>query len=199
MRASALKSRRAQIRLAYGRVSFGSAFKANIARTSLATQAGSFNLSRGGCAGGRPSKGAHRGATVSPTNWFASNDHEAGRLLVRLGPRSGASFAPQPSSKPCLGSSPVASGRQRHDPMKVLRGKKALVTGAASGIGRAIALALAREGVDLYLVDIDDLKIDPVAREARAHGVEVRTVHCDLARPKRSPLWWKTCFADGVD
>ena len=68
--------------------------------------------------------------------------------------------------------------------MKVLRGKKALVTGAASGIGRAIALALAREGVDLYLVDIDDLKIDPVAREARAHGVEVRTVHCDLARPE---------------
>jgi 3-oxoacyl-[acyl-carrier protein] reductase len=68
--------------------------------------------------------------------------------------------------------------------MKVLRGKKALVTGAASGIGRAIALALAREGVDLYLVDIDDLKIDPVAREARGHGVEVRTVHCDLARPE---------------
>ncbi len=43
--------------------------------------------------------------------------------------------------------------------MKVLRGKRALVTGAASGIGRSIALALAREGVDLYLVDIDDMKV----------------------------------------
>src|SRR5262245_48444274 len=79
---------------------------------------------------------------------------------------------------------PGASGRQRRDPMKVLRGKKALVTGAASGIGRAIALALAREGVDLYLVDIDDRKIDAVAGEARRHGVEVRPVHCDLAQPK---------------
>ena len=69
--------------------------------------------------------------------------------------------------------------------MKVLRGKKALVTGAASGIGRSIALALAREGVDLYLVDIDDLKIDGVMREARSHGIEVRTARCDLARAWR--------------
>jgi 3-oxoacyl-[acyl-carrier protein] reductase len=69
--------------------------------------------------------------------------------------------------------------------MKVLRGKKALVTGAASGIGRSIALALAREGVDLYLVDIDDMKIDRVACEARGHGIEVRTAHCDLAQPKQ--------------
>lgn len=68
--------------------------------------------------------------------------------------------------------------------MKALRGKKALVTGAASGIGRSIALALAREGVDLYLVDIDDLKIEEAAREARSHGVEARTAHCDLAHPE---------------
>ena len=40
--------------------------------------------------------------------------------------------------------------------MKILRGKKAIVTGAASGIGRAIALALAKEGVDLCLLDIDE-------------------------------------------
>src|SRR5438128_11333663 len=59
--------------------------------------------------------------------------------------------------------------------MKVLRGKRALVTGAASGIGRSIALALAREGVDLYLVDIDDMKVDRVACDARRDGVEVRT------------------------
>jgi NAD(P)-dependent dehydrogenase (short-subunit alcohol dehydrogenase family) len=69
--------------------------------------------------------------------------------------------------------------------MKFLRGKKALVTGAASGIGRSIALALAREGVDLYLVDIDDVKIDRVASDARRHSIEVRTAHCDLTRPEQ--------------
>ena len=67
--------------------------------------------------------------------------------------------------------------------MKVIRGRKALVTGAASGIGRAIALALAREGADLYLVDIDQAKLEDAAREARSHGVEVITAICDLAKP----------------
>src|SRR5215475_5059129 len=44
--------------------------------------------------------------------------------------------------------------------MKVIRKKKALVTGAASGIGRAIALALATEGADLYLVDVDGERLE---------------------------------------
>lgn len=39
--------------------------------------------------------------------------------------------------------------------MKILRGRTAFVTGAASGIGRAIALALAQEGVNLVLTDHD--------------------------------------------
>jgi short-subunit dehydrogenase len=69
--------------------------------------------------------------------------------------------------------------------MKVLRGKKALVTGAASGIGRSIALALAREGVDLYLVDIDEMKVGLVGSDARRHGVEVRTAQCDVAKPEQ--------------
>ena len=36
-----------------------------------------------------------------------------------------------------------------------LGGKAAIVTGAASGIGRAIALVLSREGADLVLADLD--------------------------------------------
>jgi 3-oxoacyl-[acyl-carrier protein] reductase len=76
-------------------------------------------------------------------------------------------------------------GVQHLTKMKVLRGKKALVTGAASGIGSSIALALAREGVDLYLVDIDDIMIDSVAHEARRYGIEVRTAICDLAQPEQ--------------
>jgi len=65
--------------------------------------------------------------------------------------------------------------------MHTLRGKKALVTGAATGIGRAIAIGLAREGVHLYLVDVDDVSLESAARKARSHGVEVVTRHCDLA------------------
>ena len=65
--------------------------------------------------------------------------------------------------------------------MNTLRGKKALITGAASGIGRAIAIGLAREAVHLYLVDVDDVSLESVAREARSHGIEVVTRCCDLA------------------
>jgi 3-oxoacyl-[acyl-carrier protein] reductase len=69
--------------------------------------------------------------------------------------------------------------------MQVIRGKKALVTGAASGIGRAIALALAREGAAIYLVDIDEVKLAAVAREVQAFGVKVVTSICDLAQPSQ--------------
>jgi short-subunit dehydrogenase len=67
--------------------------------------------------------------------------------------------------------------------MKVIRGKSALVTGAASGIGRAIALELAREGARLYLLDIDEAGLAAVANEVRSLGVEVETRRCDLAQP----------------
>jgi len=67
--------------------------------------------------------------------------------------------------------------------MRLLRGKKALITGAASGIGRAISIALAREGVDLYLVDLNDANLAAAAAEARGHGVEVVSRHCDLSDP----------------
>ena len=67
--------------------------------------------------------------------------------------------------------------------MKTIRGKKALVTGAASGIGRGIALALAREGADLYLIDVDEVGLTAVASEATALGVSAVTDRCDLSQP----------------
>lgn len=67
--------------------------------------------------------------------------------------------------------------------MRTIRGSKAMVTGAAAGIGRAIALALAREGADLFLVDIDAEGLDGVAREARREGVTVIAAIHDLAEP----------------
>ena len=60
-----------------------------------------------------------------------------------------------------------------------LQGKAAIVTGAASGIGRAIACALSREGADLVLADIDADGCErtlALMREARpdARGVVIR-------------------------
>jgi 3-oxoacyl-[acyl-carrier protein] reductase len=69
--------------------------------------------------------------------------------------------------------------------MKTIRGKKALVTGAASGIGRAIALALAREGAALYLLDVDAANLAAVAAEARQDGAAVVDSVCDLSQPEQ--------------
>jgi 3-oxoacyl-[acyl-carrier protein] reductase len=65
--------------------------------------------------------------------------------------------------------------------MRTIRGKKALVTGAASGIGRAIALTLARQGADLYLLDVNQADLSVVADEARDYGVTVIAAFCDVA------------------
>jgi 3-oxoacyl-[acyl-carrier protein] reductase len=69
--------------------------------------------------------------------------------------------------------------------MRSIRGRKALVTGAAAGIGRAIALALAGEGADLFLIDIDAERLETVAREARGYGVAVIADICDLSEQEQ--------------
>ena len=51
-----------------------------------------------------------------------------------------------------------------------LSGKIALVTGAAQGIGRGIALRLAKDGADIALVDLNLEKLGQVAEEIKALG-----------------------------
>lgn len=65
--------------------------------------------------------------------------------------------------------------------MAGLEGKTAVVTGATSGIGRAIALALAREGVRLGLVGRDRRRLEEVAREAASSSPGVEPLAADLA------------------
>jgi len=54
---------------------------------------------------------------------------------------------------------------------KILEGRRAVVTGAGSGIGAAIALAYARAGADLLLADLDDTRAEAVAVRCREAGV----------------------------
>jgi NAD(P)-dependent dehydrogenase (short-subunit alcohol dehydrogenase family) len=71
----------------------------------------------------------------------------------------------------------------RGTPMQRIDGKLALVTGAASGIGRATALALAHQGANLFLVDINQPQLAEAADEARQLGVHVDARVCDVSRP----------------
>lgn len=57
-------------------------------------------------------------------------------------------------------------------------GKRTLVTGAASGIGRAVALKLAREGAVLYLTDVNADGLADTVATARAAGAEVAGYRC---------------------
>jgi NAD(P)-dependent dehydrogenase (short-subunit alcohol dehydrogenase family) len=67
--------------------------------------------------------------------------------------------------------------------MRDMAGKTALVTGVASGIGRAIALRFAAEGVRLFLVDIDEVGLASTVEHVRAEGVEVIGRRCDVGDP----------------
>jgi len=65
-----------------------------------------------------------------------------------------------------------------------LKGKVALVGGASSGLGRAIALELAAEGCDLAIIARGADRLQAVAEEiVRLHGVRVVTIPSDLAEP----------------
>jgi short-subunit dehydrogenase len=66
--------------------------------------------------------------------------------------------------------------------MKVIRGKTTVVTGAGSGLGRAIALRLAKEGANLHLLDIDLPAAEGVAGECRSLGVRAIAARCDLSQ-----------------
>jgi short-subunit dehydrogenase len=78
--------------------------------------------------------------------------------------------------------------------MQTLKNKTALVTGAAAGIGRALALRLAHEGTHLYLVDIEPEGLAVVADEVKQRGVAVSTRVCDVGEQAEIAL----CVESGL-
>ncbi len=65
--------------------------------------------------------------------------------------------------------------------MRPLKSAVAVVTGAANGIGRALALRLAREGVELALADKEAEPLKETAREAAAAGIKVTSSVVDVS------------------
>ncbi|MBP1685368.1 MAG: fabG [Deltaproteobacteria bacterium] len=63
-----------------------------------------------------------------------------------------------------------------------LKGRVAIVTGAASGIGRGIALALGRAGASVVCADIDPLGLTEVAAELHALGLRSLAVRTDVSK-----------------
>ncbi len=61
-----------------------------------------------------------------------------------------------------------------------LRGGVAVITGAASGIGAALAVALAQRGMRLALVDLDGAGLEATAAKVRALGIEASTHVLDV-------------------
>ncbi len=64
----------------------------------------------------------------------------------------------------------------------MLEGKVVLITGASQGLGRALALACAKEGAKLAINARSEDSIRPVAGEAEEQGAEVLAVAADVAR-----------------
>jgi butyryl-CoA dehydrogenase len=73
--------------------------------------------------------------------------------------------------------------------MKELRERVAAVTGAASGIGRALAIELAREGCHLALSDVDEEGLREAAGQAAEAGAKVRTDRVDVADRAAVHAW----------
>jgi NAD(P)-dependent dehydrogenase (short-subunit alcohol dehydrogenase family) len=94
-----------------------------------------------------------------------------------------AGAARRPRATPGSGMIPRHTSQQETSMDLQLSGKKALITGASMGIGKAIALSLAREGCDVALCARDKARLDAAADEIRGEtGRTVFTISADLTR-----------------
>jgi 3-oxoacyl-(acyl-carrier-protein) reductase len=102
-----------------------------------------------------------------------------GYVVMRVDPAI-VSFSSQERSKDMENSNGHGNGRNG---AASLEGKVALVTGASRGIGRAIALELARRGANVAIdFRVDTTHAQSVAEEVRALGVECLLLQGDISK-----------------
>ena len=65
-----------------------------------------------------------------------------------------------------------------------LKGKSAVITGAASGIGKAVAIAFVRQGATVHILDLNQEAIDATLNELKPIGASVRGYPCDVTDQK---------------
>jgi 3-oxoacyl-[acyl-carrier protein] reductase len=80
--------------------------------------------------------------------------------------------------------------------MGLLDGKAAVVTGAAQGIGRAIADTFAREGAAIVIGDVNLEAAEAAAAELTAHGARALAVRCDVTSEPEVGAMVDTCVAE---
>ena len=80
--------------------------------------------------------------------------------------------------------------------MKDFKGRVAAITGAGSGIGRALANDLARRGAHLALGDIDDAGLAETVSQCEGFGVKITSQHLDVADRDAVYAWADRVAAD---
>ena len=80
--------------------------------------------------------------------------------------------------------------------MEQLRGRVAAITGAGSGIGRALAVELARAGTHLALSDVDEVGLAETVTKAEGFGVKVTSARVDVADREAVERWADEVVAD---
>jgi NAD(P)-dependent dehydrogenase (short-subunit alcohol dehydrogenase family) len=77
-----------------------------------------------------------------------------------------------------------------------LSGRVAVVTGAASGLGQAIAIGLARHGADIAAADINDAGLAETVAQITALGRKATATHCDISQPEQVDALFAAVDAD---